>query len=154
MATRRQKIMTLISGYLSNITVANGYKTTVASVHHWKAKAEPKANSTILNLKDELQEYTTERREALHITIEVACKTSTNYTTITNLFQDIHKCLEDNLANIKSALSNCGTVYIENLEDAIVDISTETDAETIEGYVSIILTHRITEKTDVDETSY
>ena len=152
MATRRQKIMSLLSGYLSNISVANGYKTNVDSVHHWKAKVEPKANATVLNMKDEINEYSGERREALMITIDIACKTSTNYTTITNLFQDIHKCLEDNLSTLRTTIS--GECYFENVEDAIVGMETETDAETIEGYVSVMLTHRVMEKTDVDETSY
>lgn len=154
MATRRQKITSLLLSYLNGISIANGYLTDVDSVSHWKTKISPVADQKILNLRDSINSHQDGdgRMELLTITVDIACKTTTNHTTVTNLINDIQKAFNDNLAAVGAALSESGAFWITESEE--IDLELSNEAEIAEGTVIMILAHRFYEQWAPDETVY
>lgn len=151
---RRQKITTLLLSYLNDISIANGYLTDVDSVSLWLTKISPKANQKILNLRDTINDHQDGdgRTELLTVMVDIACKTSDSYTTVTNLINDVLKAFNDNSAAIGTALSESGVFWIPVNEEIELDLSNE--AEMAEGIVTMILVHRFYEKWKPDETIY
>ena len=152
--TRRQKIMDLLKGYLEDISTANGYLTDAgASVSHWKTQIVPRENEEMINLKDgENTHETGGHFETLNITVELACRVEDNYTTITNMIQDVQKCFEDNLAALGTAISENGTRWFAGNET--IDITKEKEFELGRATIEMQLQHKFDEKWTLDETVY
>ena len=150
--TRRQKITDKLLDYLQAITTANGYLTnTGAKVYHWRTQITPKENELIAILQDTVNNHERGHTETLLISVLLSCKTATNYTTITNMIQDVHKAFADNEDNLGAVLSN-SVRFIPISEE--IDIKLENNSEYAEALVELLLEHRFTEKWELDETEY
>jgi len=154
MATRRQKITALLLTYLQGISIANGYLTDVDSVSHWKIKISPLADQKILNLRDTINDHQDGdgRMELLTVNVDIACKTTTNHTTVTNLIEDVQKAFNDNTAAVGAALSESGVFWATVSEEVEIDLSNE--AQIAEATVIMVLAHRFYEQWTPDETVY
>lgn len=153
--TRRQKICSLLIGYLQNVSVANGYLTEMGSdVSHWDTQIIPsdKTSKMWANLKDEMNEHEAGHEETLNITVELGSKTTTNHTTITNMIQDVQKCFEDNLKALCTAMLDDVMRWYAISE--AVEITRDGDAEFGIGKVTMSLRHKVDEKWLLDETDY
>ena len=154
--TRRQKITTLLKGYLEDISTVNGYLTNAGvSVFHWATQIVPRddADGLWINLKDgENTHETGGHIETLNITVELGCKAASTYTTITNMVQDVQKCFEDNLATLAAALSTSGMRWFAVNET--IDITKEKEFEIGKGTIEMQLQHKFGEKWELDETVY
>lgn len=153
--TRRQKLCSLLIGYLGNISIANGYKTNAgADVQHWGTQIIPrdKTSAMWINLKDTTNEREMGLKEVLTLDFELGCKSSTNHTTITNMIFDINKCMEDNEKALETAMSDNGMRLIYSNEEVMIE--REGDAEFGRATVTFNLHHRYTEKWELDEGSY
>lgn len=155
MATRREKICSLLLGYLQNISTANGYNTTPDSVTHWKSLIIPKDKTIILNMKDRINDYTDAdgRKELLEIEVEIACKTSTNHITISGLIQDIQKAFYSNIQAIGTAIGENGCYWVPLEEELNIEIP-ETESEVGSGSVLMLLAHRFYDIWQPDLTDY
>ena len=154
--TRRQKITSLLKGYLEDITVANGYLTNAGvSVFHWATQIVPNADSDglWLNLKDNENVHEKGRHyETLNITVELGCKAVDNKATLYNMIHDVHKCFEDNLATLAAALSTSGMRWFAGSES--IEVNRDKDSEIGRGTIIMELQHKFDEKWAVDNTSY
>jgi len=152
--TRRQKITSLLKGYLQNISVVNGYLTdpTTGSVHHWATQIVPREGELWINLKDGENTHENGHTETLNITVELGCKVASTYTTITNMVQDVQKCFEDNLAALGTAISENGSRWFAVNET--IDITKEKEFEIGRGTIEMQLQHKFDEKWELDETVY
>lgn len=153
--TRRQKICSLLIGYLQNISVANGYLTEMGDdISHWSTQIVPRDKASAMwgNLKDETNEHERGHTETLTITVELGCKTATNYTTITNMIQDVQKSFEDNLPSLCNTMNDDVMRWFAGSEE--VSVEREADAEFGKAKVTMSLLHKVDEKWRLDETSY
>ena len=150
--TRRQKITDELLDYLQAISTANGYLTnTGAKVYHWRTQLTPKENELIAVLQDPANNHERGHTETLLISVLLSCRTATNYTTITNMIQDVHKAFIDNEGALGTALSD-SVRFIPISEE--IDLRLENNAEYGEAEVQLLLEHRFTEKWELDETEY
>jgi len=154
--TRRQKICSLLTGYLQNISVANGYLTNSGvSVFHWATQIIPRddTDGLWLNLKDgENIHETGGHIETLNITVELGCKSAISYAIIASMIQDVQKCFEDNLAALGAALSTSGMRWFAVNE--MVEVIKEKEFEIGRGTIEMQLQHKFGEKWELDETVY
>lgn len=153
--TRRQKICSLLIGYLQNISTGNGYLTDMGSdISHWDTQIIPSDKTSQMwgNLKDEMNEHETGHEETLVITVELGSKTTTNYTTITNMIQDVQKCFEDNLQALCTAMTDDVMRWYAVSE--AVEVMRDGDAEFGVGNIIMNLRHKVGEKWELDETVY
>lgn len=154
--TRRQKITSLLIGYLQNISIVNSYLTDLGvDISHWDTQIVPRDKPSAIwaNLKDETNEHETGgHTEALNIVVELGCKTPTNYTTLTNMIQDVQKAFEDNLASLCNTMNDNVMRWFPASES--VEVYREKDAEFGEGRIEMTLIHKVDEKWILDETVY
>ena len=153
--TRRQKITTLLKGYLQNISTANGYLTNAGvSVFHWATQIVSRDDTVgmWINLKDGENTHENGHIETINITVELGCKNASTYTTITNMVQDVQKCFEDNLAALGTAISENGTRWFAVNET--IDIAKEKEFEIGRATIEMQLQHKFGEKWELDETVY
>lgn len=98
--TKRQAIAADIVTYLSAITILGGYKNNFPVATHWKTFIDPKENELVVNVKDRANNYSNTDdglTETLAIEINLGCSvTGLNYTTISNMIDDIYKCIHTN----------------------------------------------------------
>jgi hypothetical protein len=150
--TRRQKISSLLLTYLQAISITNGYLTNLGSrVYHWRTQITPNENELIANLQDVANQHERGHTESLTLAVQLTCRNSTNYNTITNMIQDVHKAFLDNEDNLGDAIS-AQVRFIPLSEE--IEISLENNDEYAEAVVEMVLEHRFTEKWDLDETVY
>jgi uncharacterized protein YpiB (UPF0302 family) len=150
--TRRQKISSLLLTYLKGISVTNGYLTNLGSkVYHWRTQITPNENDLIANLQDASNQHERGHTETLTLTVQLSCRNSTNYVTITNMIQDVHKAFTDNEDNLGAALDE-QVRFIPLSEE--IEITLENNDEYAEALVEMILEHQFTEKWDLDKTIY
>ena len=153
--TRRQKLCSLLIGFLEDISVANGYLTEMGlDISHWATQTVPrdKASQMWANLKDESNEHESGHTETLIIIVELGCKTTTNYTTITKMVQDVQKCFEDNLAAMCNTLNDDVMRWLPVNET--VEVIREGDAEFGKAKITMNLVHKVDEKWTLDESIY
>lgn len=153
--TRRQKITTLLKGYLEDILTANGYLTNAgSSVFHWATQivSRDDTDGMWINLKDGENSHENGHIETLNITVELGCKNASTYTTITNMVQDVQKCFEDNLPTLAAALSTSGMRWFAVNES--IDITKEKEFEIGRATIEMQLQHKFDEKWLLDETVY
>ena len=150
--TRRQKISSLLLTYLQAISQTNGYLTNLGSkVYHWRTQITPNENDLIANLQDIANQHERGHVESLTLNVQLTCRNNTNYTTITNMIQDVHKAFIDNEDNLGDAI-DAQVRFIPLSEE--IEISLENNDEYAEAVVEMVLEHRFTEKWDLDETVY
>lgn len=153
--TRRQKICSLLIGYLQNISTGNGYLTNMGvDISHWDTQIIPrdKASGLWANLKDETNEHATGHTESLVITVELGCKSATNHTTISNMIQDVQKCFEDNLSALCNSMNDDVMRWLPQSEE--ISVERDGEAEYGRGKVTMNLVHKVDEKWTLDETVY
>jgi hypothetical protein len=126
--TKRQKIAAEFVRLLSAITVGT-YKTAFPTAKHWSTNIEPKENELFVNVKDKAETYS-ETADGLTkfmvVDIYLGCsKTGTNYATITNMIDDVLKCVYTNMCTLQISL---------NIID-IVPISAEPEVDLFEREV-------------------
>ena len=147
--------MSLLTGYLQDISVSNGYITDMGSdISHWATQTVPrdKASQMWANIKDEVNEHAPGHLETLVITVELGCKTSTNYTTVTNMVQDVQKCFENKLYTLCQAIGDDVMRWYAISET--VSVEREGDAEFGRATIIMNLLHKADEKWTLDETEY
>jgi hypothetical protein len=145
----------LLIGYLQDISAANGYLTEMGlDISHWSTQIVPRDKTSRMwaNLKDETNEHETGHTETLAITVELGCKTTSNYTIISDMIQDVQKCFEDNLASLCNSMNDDVMRWIPVSET--IDVMRESDAEFGTGKVVMNLVHKVDEKWRLDETVY
>lgn len=150
--TRRQKIASLIVGYLQEIKTDNGYLTDIGDyVEHWGTKVMPQSGSYSINLKDLSNEYFNNDTEVLNFQIYISCKIATNHLTITNMIQDILNCITSNLDNLSAEIGQLVRFLPGN---ETIDINNQNDSEKGFATIEFSLQHRYFEKYSVDQTNY
>jgi hypothetical protein len=149
---RRQKIADIILSRLSNISQVNGYSTDMgAQVTRWKTNINKASLPMSCNIKDSINEHERGHKESLRYEFELSCRHSDNYTTITNMVQDLQACLTSFETELGSAISS-QVRWIPESEE--VNISLEGESEIAEATVVMILEHRFTSKWTLDRENY
>jgi len=134
--TRRQKISSLLLTYLKGISVTNGYLTNLGSkVYHWRTQITPNEDELIANLQDVANQHERGHTESLTLAVQLTCRNSTNYNTITNMIQDVHKAFLDNEDNLGDAIS-AQVRFIPLSEE--IEITLENNDEYAEAVVEMI----------------
>jgi hypothetical protein len=154
--TKRQKIASEFVRLLSAITVGT-YKTTFPTVTHWSVLVEPKEDEKFVTVKDRTDSYLETQEglvQVLTLDVQLACckaknSTDSNYTIITNMIDDVLKCIYTNLRTLQTSL---------NIID-IVPVSAEPDIDQFErevgaGKVTFRITHHSHAIWLYDSTTY
>lgn len=148
--TKQQKISSLYKTTFQSISVANGYLTNFNTnkIYVWNTKILPKDETFYVNIKDG-KDYYEGQYGKLDLTIEIGCSVSNNYTTITNMIQDIKKAVQDSLSSFLGVFSYYEAIFVESDFEIM-----QEDRELAEGYILFEIIHEVNEYWTLDETVY
>jgi len=137
---KRQSLMKDLTEKLKEITTVNGYRTDVSNVKHFSSLIEPKANEVILNIKDVENNFEDDgKKEILTVEIIVGCiKGDNNYNYITNLIDDIYKCLYNAEKKFNTKYGYC--VFIP-VSDALA--KEQFEREIAEAVITFNIIHNV-----------
>lgn len=148
--TKQQKISSLYLTKFQAISQANGYLTNFNTnkIYVWNTKILNKDETFYVNIKDG-KDYFDSEYGKLDLRIEIGCVASDNYTTITNMIQDIKKAVQDSVTEFEAEIGYYEAIFVES-EFEIV----QEDREMAEGYLLFEIIHEVNEYWELDETVY
>lgn len=110
--TKREIIAKTFAQYLSLISVATGYRNDFPTAQHWSTNIEPKENGMTVNVKDRLNNNSSgEENESERLRIEVllgctvTSPTDSNYRIMSNMIDDVKRCIWFHRKEIETALN-------------------------------------------------
>jgi len=151
---KRQAITAKLAALLGAITTTGGaYKTTFPTVKVWSTNIEEQDADSVYCVLREVGnkiEGAAPVVETLTYEIALGCvKGTSNYSHITNMIDDVYKCLNNNLGTLRGLYGHIDL----NLSGDSVDIQ-QFERQVAEAVITIEIVHKQNARWYYDATSY